>query len=41
MDNQQAIAQNPEDSEDDVEDEEIVEKLIVNEAGDLSNVGNT
>jgi hypothetical protein len=40
-DNRRAIGQNPEDGEDNVDDEEIAKKLIVNEVGDLSNVGNT
>jgi|GEM_PF-842032 len=41
MDNQQAIAQNPEDSENNIEDEETIKKLAVNQISDLSNVGNT
>ena len=40
-DNRRAIGQNPKDAEDNVDDEEIAKKLIVNEIGDLSNVGNT
>jgi len=40
-DNREAIAQNCEDSEDNIKDEATIKKLAVNQISDLSNVGNT